>query len=143
MIGIRLCTPADASPVAALLGELGYEVSAEAAVERLQQLSATGADPTFLACENDQPLGLIGLHRCRMLQYAKPVMRITALVVDCRSRRRGIGRLLVAHALSWADQAGCELVELTSAFDRTEAHAFYRSLGFESNSLRFRKSRGQ
>jgi len=65
MIGIRLCTPADASPVAALLGELGYEVSAEAAVERLEQLSATGANPTFLACENDQSLGLIGLHCCR------------------------------------------------------------------------------
>jgi len=74
-----------------------------------------------------------------MLQYAKPVMRITALVVDRRSRRRGIGRLLVAHALSWADQAGCQLVELTSALNRAEAHAFYRSLGFEQNSLRFRK----
>jgi len=46
---------------------------------------------------------------------------------------------LVAHALSWADQAGCQLVELTSALNRAEAHAFYRSLGFEQNSLRFRK----
>jgi GNAT superfamily N-acetyltransferase len=78
-----------------------------------------------------------------MLQYEKPVVRITALVVDRRSRRRGIGRVLIEQALSWADQAGCELVELTSGLDRTEAHAFYRGLGFESNSLRFRKSLGQ
>jgi hypothetical protein len=41
--------------------------------------------------------------------------------------------------LCWAEESGCELVELTSALNRTEAHAFYRELGFETNSLRFRK----
>jgi GNAT superfamily N-acetyltransferase len=74
-----------------------------------------------------------------MIQYQAPVTRITALVVDQRARRRGIGRLLVDHALRWAEQSGCELVELTSALNRAEAHAFYRDLGFEPNSLRFRK----
>lgn len=143
MIEIRPCTPADASLVRVLLGELGYEVSAAAAAERLRQLAVTGADPTFLACENNRPLGLIALHRCHMLQYEKPVMRITALVVDRRARRRGIGRLLIEHALSCADRAGSQLIELTSALDRIEAHAFYCSLGFEANSLRFRKLLGQ
>jgi GNAT superfamily N-acetyltransferase len=143
MIAICSCTPVHASYVSALLRELGYEVTAAAAAQRLRQLSETGVDATFLASESDRPLGLIALHRCRMLQYEKPVVRITALVVDRRSRRRGIGRVLIEQALSWADQAGCELVELTSGLDRTEAHAFYRGLGFESNSLRFRKSLGQ
>ena len=77
-----------------------------------------------------------------MIQYEKSVMRITALVVHHRTRRRGIGRLLIDHALRWAEQAGCELVELTSALDRADAHAFYRNLGFESNSIRFRKLLG-
>ncbi len=35
---------------------------------------------------------------------------------------------------------GCEFVELTSAMDRAEALAFYRNIGYEPNSLRFRKS---
>ena len=77
-----------------------------------------------------------------MIQYRAPVARITALVVDQRARRRGIGRLLVDYALRWAEQRECELVELTSALNRAEAHAFYRDLGFEPNSLRFRKSLG-
>ena len=142
MIEIRPCTPQDGAAVSALLSELGYEVSCGAAAERVQRLNATGSDPTFIACENSRPLGLVALHRCGVIQYPKPVVRITALIVHQQARRRGIGRLLIDHALRWATQGECELVELTSALNRTEAHAFYRDLGFEPNSLRFRKSPG-
>jgi GNAT superfamily N-acetyltransferase len=132
----------DVAAVSALLGELGYEVTPEAAAERLRQLNETGSDATFIAVDDGLPLGLIALHYCHMIQYRAPVARITALVVDQRGRRRGIGRLLVDHALRWAEQRECELVELTSALNRAEAHTFYRDLGFEPNSLRFRKSLG-
>jgi hypothetical protein len=74
-----------------------------------------------------------------MLRDTAPVMRVTALVVDGRPRRRGVGKLLMDHAEHLAATAGCEAVELTSAVGRTEAHAFYRSIGYEANSLRFRK----
>jgi GNAT superfamily N-acetyltransferase len=140
VIEIRPCTPEDAPAVSALLGELGYDVSSEAAAERMRRLSRTGLDPTFIAGEDGRPLGLIALHHCHMIQYPEPVARITALVVYQQARRRGIGRLLIDHALRWAEQRGCELVELTSALNREAAHAFYRDLGFEANSLRFRKS---
>jgi predicted N-acetyltransferase YhbS len=122
VIEVRPCTAEDAAAVSALLSELEYEVSSEAAAERMGRLNETGSDPTFIAGEDGQPLGLIALHRCHMIQYRTPVVRITALVVHHRARRRG--------------------VELTSALNRSEAHAFYRELGFEPNSLRFRKSIG-
>jgi GNAT superfamily N-acetyltransferase len=140
VIEVRPCAPEDAAAVSALLGELGYEVSTQDAAGYVQRLNGTGSDPTFIADEHSRPLGLIALHRCYMIQYRSPVARITALVVHPWARRRGIGRLLIGHALRWAEQRGCELVELTSALSRTEAHAFYRDLGFEANSLRFRKS---
>ena len=139
MIEVGPCTPEDAAAVSALLSELGYEVSSEAATERVRQLNDTGLDPMFLAVDEGRPLGLIALHRCHMIQYSTPVARITALVVRRGARRRGIGRLLIDHALCWAAQQACELVELTSALSREEAHTFYRGLGFEPNSLRFRK----
>jgi GNAT superfamily N-acetyltransferase len=142
VIEVRLCTPENAAAVSALLGELGYEVSSQAAAERVQRLNETRSDPTFIAGEDGRPLGLIALHRCDMIQPRRPVVRITAVVVHQPARRRGIGRLLIDHALRWAQQKGCELVELTSALSRAEAHAFYRDLGFDANSLRFRRSLG-
>ena len=69
-------------------------------------------------------------------------MRITALVVDRDARQRGVGRLLMEHAERMAVAEGCEFVELTSAADRADAHAFYRGIGYETNSLRFRKLPG-
>jgi GNAT superfamily N-acetyltransferase len=138
-IEIRTCLPEDATTVSALLGELGYQVSARRVAEHIRQLSLTGSDPIFLAVVDGQVLGLIALHICRMLQYAASVMRVTALVVDSRARRRGVGKRLMKHAEHVAAAAGCEAVELTSAMGRAEAHAFYRSIGYEPNSLRFRK----
>ena len=139
MIEIRASTPDDAVAVSTLLGELGYTVSVRQTAEHVLELSKTGSDPIFLAVADGQVLGLLALHLCRMLQYASPVVRVTALVVARRTRRRGVGKLLMEHAEQVGSAAGCEFVELTSAMDRTEAHAFYRSIGYEPNSLRFRK----
>lgn len=139
MIEIRACTPEDAVSVGALLRELGYEVSADQAAERVRQLGKTGSDPIFLAVTDGHVLGLVASHLCRMVQYAAPIMRVTALVVGEWARRRGVGRLLMEHAEHLAEAAGCEAVELTSGVGRAEAHAFYRSIGYDANSLRFRK----
>lgn len=140
MIQIRACALEDAAAVSVLLGELGYTVSVGQAAEHIRQLGGTGSDPVFLAVADGRVLGLAALHICRMLQYAAPVMRVTALVVDSRARRRGVGKRLMEHAEHVAAAAGCEAVELTSAMGRVEAHAFYRSIGYEANSLRFRKA---
>ena len=139
MIEIRPCTSDDAAAVSTLLGELGHTVSIRQAAEQVAELSKTGADPIFLAVADGQVLGLLAAHLCRMLQYASPILRVTALVVDQRARRRGVGKLLMERAEQVGFAAGCQFVELTSAMDRTAAHAFYRTIGYEPNSLRFRK----
>ena len=139
---VRPCTPDDAAAVSTLLRELGYRVSIPLAVERIRELGATGSDPILLAEADGTVVGLLASHRCRMLQYARPVTRITALVVGRDARRRGVGRLLMDHAERMAVAEECEFVELTSAADRADAHAFYRGIGYETNSLRFRKLPG-
>jgi aminoglycoside 6'-N-acetyltransferase I len=139
MIYIRPATPEDAAAVARLLQELGYAVGAAAAAERVRGLQASGCDAIDVAVENERILGLVALHWAPMLHLAKPAARITALVVSAEARRRKIGQRLVDHALASARQAGCGRVELTSANDRAEAHAFYRAQGFEQGSLRFHR----
>ena len=139
MIEIRACTPEDSAAVSTLLDELGYTVSIRQATEQVTELGKTGADPIFLALADGKILGLLALHLSRMLQYPSPIVRVTALVVDRRARRRGVGKLLMQHAEQVGSAAGCEFVELTSAMDRAAAHAFYRNIGYQPNSLRFRK----
>jgi hypothetical protein len=41
-------------------------------------------------------LGVLAMHLSQMLQYQAPVMRVTALVVDCGARRRRIGNYVAA-----------------------------------------------
>jgi GNAT superfamily N-acetyltransferase len=140
MTQIRATTPEDANAVSALLGELGYAISPQQAAESIRQLSETESDRIFLAVSKGLVVGLVAAHLCRMLQYDKPVLRVTALVVGQQARRRGAGKLLMEHAERFAAARGCGFVELTSAMGRVDAHAFYRSIGYEANSLRFRRS---
>jgi GNAT superfamily N-acetyltransferase len=139
MIEVRACTPDDAATVSALLSELGYTVPIRQATESIQELSKTGADPIFVAIADGRVVGLLAAHQCRMVQYTNPVLRITALVVERPARHLGVGRVLMECAEQIGSAAGCEFVELTSAVNRAEAHAFYRSIGYEPNSFRFRK----
>ena len=140
MVEIRVSTPEDAAAVSCLLEQLGYVVEPQRAAERIRRLGETGVDPILLAVADGQVLGLIAMHLTQMLQYQTPVMRVTALIVEQHARRRAIGKLLMERAEHLALAAGCEFVELTSASGRSEAHDFYRSLGYEPNSFRFRKT---
>ena len=56
---------------------------------------------------------------------------ITDLGVREDSRRRGIGRVLVAEAFQWAKDRGIERVEVQVAHGNPEGQSFWRKLGFE------------
>ena len=67
-----------------------------------------------------------------------PFAVIEYMVVDRTWRRKGIGRLLMEYCIHRAKEAGCYKIMLTSDNRRTEAHEFYRSLGFEASAHGFR-----
>jgi ribosomal protein S18 acetylase RimI-like enzyme len=71
-----------------------------------------------------------------------PVGRITAMVVRADRRGAGVGRRLEEELEAIARREGCGRIDLTSRHHREEAHAFYRSLGFEETSRRFVKDLG-
>ena len=139
LIDIRPARHGDEAAVQALLGELGYAVAAEEVRSRLDDLLGRGTDPVLLAAAGDEILGLIALHWTRMLHHRERVARITALIVRDRARGKGVGRALVEAGAERARAAGCGLLELTTALHRTDAQAFYKSLGFEASSLRLHR----
>ncbi|MEU6665808.1 GNAT family N-acetyltransferase [Streptomyces sp. NPDC046727] len=58
--------------------------------------------------------------------------RVLIEAVRIRADRRGggLGRTLMAHAMTRARARGCALVQLTSNKNREDAHRFYTGLGF-------------
>lgn len=142
MVDLRPPRSGDEPKVSVLLRQLGYDVSGEEVQVRLSELAGRQADPVLVAVEADQVLGLVALHWTAMLHTPKPVARITALVVHESVRGRGIGRSLVEAASVLARQAGCEVLELTTALHRTDAQAFYKGIGFEASSLRLHRTLG-
>jgi GNAT superfamily N-acetyltransferase len=60
---------------------------------------------------------------------------IPALGVESASRRRGVGRLLMAAAEGWARERGATSVTLDTFARSPLSNPFYRALGFEPTSI--------
>ena len=78
-----------------MLRQLGHAVSPGDAAEHLDVLRRAPGSAVLVAAGYGPVIGLVALHWCEVLQRARPVARITALIVDEAERRRGIGRMLV------------------------------------------------
>jgi len=138
-VQIRDARLEDANPLARLVHQLGYPTSAEALARRLTRLVASEADRLVVAELEGQVVGLASVHVSLGLEYDEPAAKLSAIVVDERCRRRGIGESLVAAVEEEARRRGCCLIFLTTAERRGDAHTFYRRLGFEETGRRFAK----
>ncbi len=67
-----------------------------------------------------------------LTHHAQPWALVENVVVLESARRLGVGRALMLRAIELAREAGCYKVNLISGNERTGAHDFYRSLGFEA-----------
>jgi GNAT superfamily N-acetyltransferase len=140
-VELRGVVPADAADVALLLGQLGHAMPAHRAAERLEQLARDPAATVLVATDADGAvIGLVAVTRTAMLQLPHPVGRVTALVVDDRARRRGIGRMLIKAAAQAARAAGCDVLEVTTGGPDAEAETFCRALGFGPAGLRLTRA---
>jgi ribosomal protein S18 acetylase RimI-like enzyme len=139
-VAVRGARPGDYAAIAALLGELGYPTQAETVKRRMARLRKPGGSRVLVAIVGTRVVGVVGLHVMPLLHRDQRLCRVLALSVSAAYARRGIGSRLVNAAEAIAGRAGCVRMELTTAAERTGAHAFYRSLGFKEASLRFAKT---
>lgn len=66
--------------------------------------------------------------------------KIESVHVAPECRGRGIGAIMMRHALAFAAAKGVGLVELTSNKARPDAHRFYTRLGFSQSHEGFKKA---
>lgn len=60
------------------------------------------------------------------------------VAVSLKHQGHGIGRAMMQHARQQCHEAGCYKLTLSSGLGRTDAHAFYDSVGFERHGFSFR-----
>jgi N-acetylglutamate synthase-like GNAT family acetyltransferase len=138
-LAIRDARPEDSEALAGLLGQLGYPTSAEAVARRVERLAGSDVDRLVVAEADGEVVGLAAIHVSLAVEYDEPAAKLSAIVVDERHRRRGIGEALVAAMEAEARARGCCLIFLTTAERRADAHSFYDRIGFEETGRRFVK----
>lgn len=143
---IRAAIRSDLGALLRLLAQLSGDQdvpSARMSSASVRAWTRIEADPdrTLLVAERrGELIGTLDLLMVPNLTHAARSWAIVEnVVVAPAHQRRGIGRALVEDALQRAQDAGCYKVQLMSHQDRAEAHAFYRSLGFETCAQGFRR----
>jgi ribosomal protein S18 acetylase RimI-like enzyme len=129
----------DAPELAVLMCELGYETDHTEMEARLELILSNRAYKTFVAIVNGSVCGMIGTITCPSYEHNDPSGWILALATLSASRRRGIGRALIATAEKDFAQRGIRRVAVNTQLTREDAHKFYESLGYERNGWRFVK----
>jgi aminoglycoside 6'-N-acetyltransferase I len=139
-VEIRAALPADAADVASLLRDLGQDVTPHEAAERLDAVRRAPGSSVLVAVDYGPAVGLIAVHWNAVLQHARPMARVSALVVAEPERRRGIGRLLVKAGAQAARVAGCERLEIAAGPGEQNTQAFWLALGFNEASPGFSRA---
>ena len=141
-IDMRQALPADIPAVLALYAQPGLDDGKVLDVDAAQQVFAQFARypnyRLFVATEGGAVVGSYALLIMHNLAHCgTPSAIVEDVVVAPACQGQGIGRQMMAHALSEARHAGCYKLALSSNRKRTQAHAFYESLGFDQHGLSF------
>ncbi|HTH53122.1 MAG TPA: GNAT family N-acetyltransferase [Edaphobacter sp.] len=127
---LREIRPEDATAVAELSGQLGYESSADEMRQRIEAiLPLSKSHLIVVASLEGVVVGWVEAEVARHLQSA-PHTLITGLVVKDGVRSLGIGQRLCAEVEQWTRRLGISVVRVTSRMTRERAHRFYLREGY-------------
>jgi|SRR5271154_6117731 GNAT superfamily N-acetyltransferase len=130
-IRVRRARTSDIARLTPLCGQLGYPSSEEDVRARLAGIDSAPLHALWVAETSDGRLaGFLNAFVMRTIDTDARV-EIAALVVDDAQRSRGVGKLLIEQAESWARENGWKTIGLRSNVIRDRAHKFYERLGYE------------
>jgi len=144
-VSIRTATEADLPRLIELMAQLHPdepEVEDPSRVEHYARVLArmTSQGQSVLVAEDDGRIaGALVLAIIENITHkGTPYAIIENMIVDEAARGRRLGAALIEQAIAEARRAGCYKVSLTSNKRRTEAHRFYKRLGFVQTHEGFR-----
>ncbi|MCW5942513.1 MAG: GNAT family N-acetyltransferase [Fimbriimonadaceae bacterium] len=127
---VRLAARTDATAIAGLASQLGYEPSVAHVGRALGRATNSPERAVFVAEDSTgSVIGWTAVVLETTLTDA-PYGLIQGLVVDASFRGEGIGRALLETARDWTFARGAESLRVRANVVRTDAHAFYGRLGF-------------
>ncbi len=130
-INVRPYQDTDLKQVWQLTHQLGYTATLSDLAAELSQHA--GNYHMWVALDGESPVGFVSTSLpIPMLVDGGLLLKVTALCVDRRMRRSGIGRALLNRVKAYAAQSAVSTIELSSAkhAQRAAAHAFYPHYGF-------------
>jgi len=128
-ISVRQISQEDAATITSLCQQLGYSLTRQQILQNIISVLASKDHDAFVAVHRSKVVGWIGVAQTIMIESLS-FCEINGLVIDENYRSKGIGKLLVEKAKLWAMEKGRDTVRLRCNVKRTEAHLFYRHLGF-------------
>lgn len=118
---------------------LGYNCTTELVGTRLGNLD-TNREIVFVANMDENVVGYVHAEIYNLL-YCESMVNILGIAVTASCRRYGAGTALINAVEDWAKSLGIYTVRLNSGAARSDAHAFYRAMGYinEKDQIRFIK----
>lgn len=136
-IEIRQASAEDAKDISGISCEdLGYHCDEALVLSKLRKLDAS-REAVFTAVMDGGVVGFIHVGRYDTL-YMEPMAGIFGLAVRYAYRHNGVGRKLVFAAEEWAVRHGIKLMRVNSGISRTNAHSFYRNIGYDTEKVQIR-----
>jgi GNAT superfamily N-acetyltransferase len=127
VIAIRTARSRDAQAIVSLMGQLGYPVSVEDVVERLQ--GRRRSRQVFVATRDGRVLGWAAVSLEESFVTGRGAL-IEGFVVDESARNEGIGAELLRSVERWARERGSATIRVLSNVIRERAHRFYERHGY-------------
>jgi GNAT superfamily N-acetyltransferase len=139
-VTIRDARDEDAPALAVLLTQLGYPTEASAVPGRLARMRSETGQHILVAEVDGEVVGTATVIVRHLITRESPLGRLASVVVMDGWRSQGIGGRLIDEAERICRDAGCGVIEVTSAPHRDRAHEFYRRRGYVPRPERFVKA---
>jgi ribosomal protein S18 acetylase RimI-like enzyme len=141
-IEIREATRDDLPSILSLYSQLGMDsgevLSLNRAKELYDKLQSYPDYKLYIALHNSLPVGALALLIMDNLGHQGASSGVVEDVVVRRDvRGQGIGKQMMEFAMQKCREKGCYKITLSSNMHRTEAHKFYKSLGYQRHGYSF------